>query len=189
MRVLAALISFGVYRLHTAMTDCARHADDGGPRLPVIIANHIVHKYCRQETSAQAAHWESTVLLVYFSRLHTRNTLRDKSCGQRSRGVWRCLIRSSMLISPRRRTRLTGNATVSISQSGTSCFLVTSRTPERDGLPLEFQRDARCATHADRFYASECAALAASRRAFSFTWVEQQCPISQWNRSLHSCEQ
>ena len=31
--------------------------------------------------------------------------------------------------------------------------------------------------------------LAASRRAFSFTWVEQQCPISQWYRSLHSCEQ
>src|SRR5271156_4709218 len=38
-------------------------------------------------------------------------------------------------------------------------------------------------------YVSRCAALAASRRAFSFTWVEQQCPISQWYRSLQSCEQ
>jgi hypothetical protein len=33
------------------------------------------------------------------------------------------------------------------------------------------------------------AALAASRRAFSFMWVEQQCTISRWYRSLQYCEQ
>jgi hypothetical protein len=33
------------------------------------------------------------------------------------------------------------------------------------------------------------AALAASRRAFSFTWVEQQCTISRWYRSQQYCEQ
>ncbi|PLV55096.1 hypothetical protein X011_00415 [Mycobacterium tuberculosis variant microti OV254] len=41
----------------------------------------------------------------------------------------------------------------------------------------------------DAAYVGRLGAFAASRRALSFAWAEQQCPIAQWNWSLHSCEQ
>jgi hypothetical protein len=68
----------------------------------------------------------------------------------------------------------------------------TSRSGPAKFAELDSEGPRRMIDEARRrsaYLLSGCAALAASRRAFSFTWVEQQCPISQWYRSLHSCEQ
>src|SRR5580704_6088022 len=91
---------------------------------------------------------------------------------------------------------MTGFGTVSLIGKGSRANLPRLGATTHGSAPLWRSYASNCQFAADSGESVDLveardyrAALAASRRAFSFTWVEQQCTISRWYRSQQYCEQ